>query len=181
MKQITKKKSIMGIVLDKRSYDRVITVLEAYGFKSSDISALIPSKQYSHNFVHKKTNKCCESAVNMATAGLIVSVAISLIIMRSPTLSSLIGSSHPLVTILSVAAIGVIIGGVSGWILGLNISTYEAIRYEDNVPNGNILISVHTDDEEWEQLAMDILMREGAQDISTYVERKVENLSLSRS
>ena len=58
-------------------------------------------------------------------------------------------------------------GGIAGGLIGLGIPEYEAKRYEGQVKEGGILLSVHCDDSEWCDKAEDILERCGATDISS--------------
>src|SRR6202045_1782196 len=51
------------------------------------------------------------------------------------------------------AAAGGAVGGLAGALVGLGIPEYEAKQYEGKVKNGNILISVHTDDSKQRQKA----------------------------
>jgi uncharacterized membrane protein len=67
---------------------------------------------------------------------------------------------------LSGAAAGAALGGLSGALIGMGIPEYEAKRYEGKVKEGNILISVHTEDSTEQTRAKDIFTRAGAEDIS---------------
>jgi hypothetical protein len=49
----------------------------------------------------------------------------------------------------------------------MGISEYEAKRYEGKIKEGNILISVHSEDSDEVKRAKDIFERAGAHDIST--------------
>ena len=46
------------------------------------------------------------------------------------------------------AALGATVGGLTGALIGMGIPELEAKRYEGKIGDGNILISVHTDDSE---------------------------------
>src|SRR5260370_28854932 len=54
----------------------------------------------------------------------------------------------------------------SGALIGMGIPEYEAKRYEGKVKDGNILISVHTEDSTMRDRAKKILEAAGAEDIS---------------
>ena len=47
---------------------------------------------------------------------------------------------------LSGAAVGAAVGGITGALVGMGIPEFEAKQYEGKIRDGNILISVHTDD-----------------------------------
>jgi len=58
------------------------------------------------------------------------------------------------------------VGGLTGGLIGLGIPEYEAKRYEGAVKNGNILISVHTEDGKERDAAKKIFEQAHADDIS---------------
>ena len=67
---------------------------------------------------------------------------------------------------LAGAAVGAAAGGLTGALVGLGIPEYEAKQYEGKILEGNMLISVHTEDGDEVDRAKEIFQREGAQDIS---------------
>jgi uncharacterized membrane protein len=68
---------------------------------------------------------------------------------------------------LSGAAIGAATGGIAGGLIGLGIPELEAKRYEGKVKEGNILLSVHTENSEEIKGAKEIFTNAGAHDICT--------------
>ncbi len=65
------------------------------------------------------------------------------------------------------AAIGAAAGGIAGGLIGLGIPELEAKRYEGKVKDGNILLSVHTENSEEIKRAKDIFKNAQAEDICT--------------
>ncbi len=65
------------------------------------------------------------------------------------------------------AALGGAVGGIAGALIGLGIPEYEAKRYEGKIKDGNVLISVHTENRDEINRAKDIFKNSGAEDIST--------------
>jgi hypothetical protein len=59
------------------------------------------------------------------------------------------------------------VGGIAGALIGLGIPEYEAKRYEGKIKDGNVLISVHTENRDEISRAKDIFKNVGAEDIST--------------
>jgi hypothetical protein len=55
----------------------------------------------------------------------------------------------------------------AGALIGLGIPEYEAKRYEGKIKDGNVLISVHTENREQINLAKEIFKKTGAEDVST--------------
>jgi hypothetical protein len=74
-------------------------------------------------------------------------------------------AAGPIMAALSGAAIGAAAGGIAGGLIGLGIPELEAKRYEGKIKEGNILISVHTDNSDEIARAKDIFTKAGAQDI----------------
>ena len=74
-------------------------------------------------------------------------------------------AAGPILAALSGAAVGAAVGGITGGLIGLGIPEIEAKRYEGKVREGNILISVHTENSEEISRAKDIFTTAGAQDI----------------
>jgi hypothetical protein len=75
-------------------------------------------------------------------------------------------AAGPLMAALGGAAVGGAIGGLGGALVGLGVPEYEARQYEGRIRDGDILISVHTQDSREADRARDIFEREGAHDIS---------------
>ena len=78
----------------------------------------------------------------------------------------------PILAALTGAAAGGAVGGLAGALIGLGIPEYEAKRYEGAVKNGNILISVHTEDAKERDAAKKIFENASAKDISYTAEAR---------
>jgi hypothetical protein len=76
---------------------------------------------------------------------------------------------------LSGAAVGATAGGVIGALVGMGIPEYEAKRYEGKLKQGNVLISVHSDNSDETKRAKEIFERGGAEDISSAGEESVRD------
>ena len=75
---------------------------------------------------------------------------------------------------LSGAAVGSAIGGLTGALVGLGIPEFEAKRYEGKLRQGNILISVHSENSTETDRAEKILKQAHAHDISSATESGVK-------
>jgi hypothetical protein len=62
---------------------------------------------------------------------------------------------------------------VTGALVGLGVPEIEAKVYEGKLHSGNLLMSVHTDNSEERDRAVELLKRLGAQHISTTSEAAV--------
>ena len=76
-------------------------------------------------------------------------------------------AAGPILAALSGVAIGAAVGGIAGGLIGFGIPESVAKRYEDKLQDGNILISVHTENAEEITQAEVIFARANAQDICT--------------
>jgi hypothetical protein len=65
------------------------------------------------------------------------------------------------------------VGGITGALIGMGIPEYEAKRYEGKLKSGNVLISVHIENNDEQKRAREILNQIGAEDISVSGEAKV--------
>jgi hypothetical protein len=72
---------------------------------------------------------------------------------------------------LSGSAVGGSVGLLIGALIGSGIPEYEAERYQTGLKGGNILISVHTDNDEEINRASEIMKKEGVKDISSTSEK----------
>jgi outer membrane lipoprotein SlyB len=76
-------------------------------------------------------------------------------------------AAGPIMAALSGAAAGAAAGGLTGALVGLGIPEYEAKQYESKLKEGNLLISVHTDDRDERSRAKEAFKQNHAEDIST--------------
>jgi hypothetical protein len=76
-------------------------------------------------------------------------------------------AAGPIMAALGGAAIGAAAGGLTGGLIGMGIPELEAKQYEGKIKEGNLLISVHTDNSDEISRAKDIFKAAGAQDICT--------------
>ena len=75
-------------------------------------------------------------------------------------------AAGPIMAAMAGAAGGAAAGGLTGALIGMGIPEYEAKRYEGKVKDGNILMSVHTEDSKERDRAKKIFEAGGAVDIS---------------
>jgi uncharacterized membrane protein len=89
-----------------------------------------------------------------------------------PGLGPLIAAG-PLMAAMSGAAAGAAVGGLTGALVGLGIPELEAKHYEGKLKGGNILLAVHTDDEDVQSTAEEILKECGAEHVTSTSEASV--------
>jgi hypothetical protein len=157
--------------------ETIIDELRVAGFMNNDISALLPDKRTTKDFAHEHNTKAPEGATTGGVAGLGVGAAVGWLAgigaLAIPGVGPFIAAG-PIMAALGGAAVGAASGGLIGALVGLGIPEFEAKRYEGKIREGNILISVHTDDGKQRDVAKEIFKRNGADDISTGSEAGVK-------
>jgi hypothetical protein len=164
------KKSVFCIATSRDQADRIVDRLKTSGFFSNDISALFADTHTSRDFAHEKNTKAPEGAITGAGTGGAIGGTLGWIAgigaLAIPGIGPFIAAG-PIMAALSGAAIGAAVGGITGGLIGMGIPEIEARRYEGKLKEGNILISVHTENSDQITLAEDIFAESGAQDICT--------------
>ena len=169
-------KAVFGIAKTEAQAIRVVEQLKAAGFSPNDISVLFPDKSGTKDFAHEQHTKAPEGAAAGAGTGGILGGALGWLVgigtLAIPGLGPFVAAG-PIMAALSGAAAGAAVGGITGALIGMGIPEYEAKRYEGKLKEGNILISVHTEDSNERSRAKDIFSRAGAEDISYTEEARV--------
>src|ERR671930_934897 len=154
----------------------IVNQLRAAGFSSNDISVLFPDKTGTKDFAHEQHTKVPEGAATGAGTGGVLGGALGWLVgigaLAIPGLGPFIAAG-PIMAALSGAAAGAAVGGITGALIGLGIPEYEAKRYEGKIKEGNVLISVHSEDSEERARAKEIFEQCGAEDISYTAEARV--------
>ena len=169
-------KAVFCIANTETQARTIVDQLKAAGFSNNDISVLFPDKSGTKDFAHEQNTKAPEGAAAGAGTGGVLGGALGWLVgigtLAIPGLGPFIAAG-PIMAALSGAAAGAAIGGLSGALIGMGIPEYEAKRYEGKIKEGNILISVHTEDSTERSRAKDIFTRAGADDISSTGEARV--------
>ena len=169
-------KAIFCITKTEAQAVSIVDQLKAAGFSSNDISVLFPDKSGTRDFAHEQNTKAPEGAATGAGAGGVLGGAFGWLLgigaLAIPGLGPFIAAG-PIMAALGGAAAGAALGGVTGALVGLGIPEYEAKQYEGKIKEGNILISVHTEDSAERDRAKTIFERAGAENISSTGEARV--------
>lgn len=162
-------KAVFAIFEHRPSMEAAITELKSRGFRNSDVSILMQDDGYNTKIGHQLNSKAPEGSVTGASAGLIAGGVLGWIAgigaLAIPGVGPLIAAG-PIMAALAGAGVGGAIGGVTGGLIGMGIPEYEAKRFEHDVADGGILLSIHADDSKWSDKAKEILNDAGARDIS---------------
>jgi hypothetical protein len=169
-------KAVFGIAKNEEQATRIVNALKEAGFSSDDVSVLLPDRAGSRDFAHEHHTKAPEGAAAGAVAGGVMAGVLGWLAgigsLAIPGVGPLIAAG-PIMAALSGAAAGGALGTLAGALVGLGIPEFEAKQYEGKVKNGNILISVHTDDSKERSIAKEIFERAHAEDVSYTGEARV--------
>jgi hypothetical protein len=162
--------AVFGIYRDRLHVEQGVDALLDHGFRSEDISVLLPDNVGTKDFAHEKHTKAPEGTAAGAGTGVVVGGTLGLLAgigaLAIPGLGPFIAAG-PIMGALAGAGTGGVVGGIIGALVGMGIPEYEAKRYEGLVKEGGMLLSVHCDNSDWVKRAKEILERSGAQDISS--------------
>jgi hypothetical protein len=162
-------KAVFSIASNAGQAERIANELRQAGFSGNDISVLFPDKGGTRDFAHEQHTKAPEGAATGAATGGLLGGGLGWLVgigsLAIPGVGPFIAAG-PIMAALGGAALGASVGGLTGALVGLGIPEYEAKQYEGKIREGNILISVHTDDGDEIDRVKDIYERCGAKDIS---------------
>ncbi len=169
-----KNTAVFGLYNSRMQAEQAVDRLQSDGFRSDDISVLMPDQQSSEEFAHEKNTKAPEGTTTGVVAGGAVGGTLGLLAgigsLAIPGLGPFIAAG-PLMGTLAGLGAGGAVGGIVGALVGMGMPEYEAKRYEGHVKDGGILLSVHCDNSDWTDRAKKILERTGAHDISSAGEK----------
>ncbi len=190
-------KAIFGLATNDEQADRIVDRLLSSGFSNEDISILYPDRNKDRirtnergdveyedsstprnmkkgHLTTEKHSKAPEGGVTGAATGGVLGGSLGLLAgigaLAIPGLGPFIAAG-PIMAALSGSAVGGSVGLLLGALIGSGIPEYEAKKYETGLKQGNILISVHTDNDEEIKRANEIMKKEGAKDISSTREK----------
>jgi Heat induced stress protein YflT domain len=171
-----KNTAVFGIYRSRSQAERAVETLEQAGFRSDDISVLLPDQQSSEEFAHEKNTKIPEgTTAGVATGGAIggtLGLLAGIGALAIPGLGPFIAAG-PIMGALAGVGAGGTVGGLVGALVGMGIPEYEAKRYEGRLKDGGILLSVHCDNSDWVDRAKRTLEQTEATDISSAGEKAV--------
>ena len=169
-------KAVLCIAKSELQASRIVNDLRAAGFSNNDISVLFPDKSGTRDFAHEHNTKAPEGAATGAGTGGVLGGALGWLVgmgtLAIPGLGPFIAAG-PIMAALGGAAAGATLGGVTGALIGMGIPEYEAKQYEGKIKEGNILISVHSEDGTERSRAKTIFEKAGAEGISSTSEARV--------
>jgi len=169
--------AVFGLYPSRPAVEEAVDALHAAGFRSTDISVLLPENLGTKDFAHEKNTKAPEGATAGGFSGAVIGGTLGWLagigMLAIPGIGPLLAAG-PIVAALAGAGAGGALGGITGALVGMGIPEYEAKRYEGRVKGGGILLSVHSDSLDWTKRAKEILGRTGAEDISSTSEASAD-------
>jgi hypothetical protein len=167
--------AVFGIYPSFDLAESAVGALKAEGFRSTDISVLLPENVGSKDLAHLKASKAPEGASAGAGSGAVIGGTLGWLAgigaLAIPGIGPLVAAGPIVAALAGAGAIGAI-GGIAGALVGMGIPEYEAKRFEGRVRKGGILLSVHADDSAWANRAKQLLLKTGAEDVAAANEVK---------
>ena len=165
-----KNTAVYCLYRNRAQVENAVDTLIDNGFRSEDISVLMPEYIGTKDFAAEKNTKAPEGATTGAGTGAVVGGTLGLLAgigaLAIPGLGPFIAAG-PIMGALAGAGTGGVVGGIIGALVGMGIPEFEAKRYEGMIKEGKILLSVHCDNSEWVDRAKKTLERTGGESISS--------------
>src|SRR5579872_5601132 len=165
--------AVFGLYPDENEVAEAIGQLERTGFRTADISILLPENLGTKDLGHEKHTKAPEGAVAGGILGAIVGGVLAYLMnsavipLPADSFAQSMASANPVLAVLAGMGALTVLGAIVGGLLGAARPEYEAKRYDGRVRCGNVLLSVHCDDADWRGRAKETLRRTGARGISS--------------
>jgi sporulation protein YlmC with PRC-barrel domain len=157
-----------GLYRQRSDVDVAVTKLRDLGFENNEISVLFPDRDAGKEFAIERGTKAPEGALAGGGTGLAVGGALGWLAgigaLTIPGLGPFIAAG-PIFAAITGAGVGSAIGGIAGALFGLGVPELEAKRYESELKQGGILLSVHCTDTRFADSAQRVLQETGARDI----------------
>jgi hypothetical protein len=163
-----------GIYPDRESFETGLESLRSAGFRSSDVSAVLPERdRTTKDLAHEINTKAPEGIATGATGGAALGGVLGWLIgigaLAIPGIGALAAAGPIVAALAGAGAVGAA-GGLVGGLVGAGMPEIEAKRYAGRIREGGYLCSVHCDDREWASRAKEILHATGAHDIVSTAE-----------
>lgn len=169
------KKAVLGLVTTHVQADDLLEDLRKNGFPRRDISALFPDIDGARGIGYERGSKAPEGIAAGVGAGGFIGGALGLLVGAGALVIPGAGAfvaAGPIMATLSGLALGGTLGGLAGGLIGMGIPEIEACVYEGKVTGGQILLSVHVENDDGSDRAKWLFERHGASYVSNIGERR---------
>jgi hypothetical protein len=177
LKEITmsgRNTAVFGLYPDETELVEGIEQLKGAGFRTADLSILLPENLGSKDIGHEKHTKAPEGAVVGGIVGVLIGGALGWLTSMGMIMPPITGAGTLIVAILTgIGAVGTL-GAIIGALFGACSPEYEAKRYEGRMRSGGVLLSVHCDNAHWRIRAKNALRNTGARSIASNTESKAD-------
>src|ERR1700722_4877997 len=154
-----------------RTHDRLkdaLKRLRAAGFSEAVISVAAtdhePGSAPADEPPRKGSDKLRDLSIGAASGGVLLGTLAGLASLAIPGLGVFLVAG-PLAVALGDAIAGSAVGAVAGALIGMRIPDHQAKKYEENLPHGAAIVSVHAQNEKELESAMQVLTDAGAEDL----------------
>lgn len=169
--------AVFGLYKTQLQVEEAVENLKVAGFRSTDISVLLPENAGSKDLGHEKHTKAPEGAATGATSGAVLGGTLGWLLgigaLAIPGIGPFLAAGPIVAALAGVGAVGAL-GGITGALVGAGMPEYEAVRYEGRIKHGGILLSVHCDNEDYVKRAKDLLQQSGAEDVASSSEASAD-------
>jgi hypothetical protein len=163
-------KAVFGVAKNEGQAGGIICLLRAAGFSDTAVSVLYPEERRNADFSDEQHTKNFVGAAAGATVGALFGIFVGWMVsigaLAIPGLGPIIAAG-PVLAALEGAAGGAAAGAFTGTLIAKGISEHDAKLYEGNVEEGDILMSVHTEDSRERMLATELFADAGAESVVT--------------
>jgi uncharacterized protein YcfJ len=160
---------VYAVFSERTSFELAVVTLGQRGFRPEDVSVQMPENLGNRVLLTEKTSKSPEGAAAGGATGGVVGGALGWFVgigaLAIPGLGPFIAVGPFIATLAGIVA-GAALGGLTGGLIGKGMTECEAKWYEGRVRSGGRLLSVHCDDDDWAQRAVQILRDSGGEDIT---------------
>src|SRR6266516_4298382 len=116
--------AVFGIFADRASTENAIAALKEAGFRTTDVSVLVPENTGTKDFAHERNSKAPEGAATGGGSGAIIGGTLGWLVgigsLAIPGLGPFLAAG-PVVAALAGAGAGGAIGGLTGALVGMGI------------------------------------------------------------
>jgi len=169
-----KNTAVFGIYPDETEIVDAIEHFKRAGFRTTDLSILLPENLGSKDIGHEKHTKAPEGAIAGGIVGAVIGGGLGWLTSVGMIPPSIAGAGTLIAAILmGIGAFGTL-GAVIGGLLGALRPEYEAKRYEGRMRSGGVLLSVHCDNADWRVRAKNVFRNTGARGVASASESKAD-------
>lgn len=160
------KRSIFALYTDRSTAEAAIEQLKAAGIAPEGVSILFAEPPATE----EPSTKAPEGTATGGTAGFVLGGIFGWLAgigsLAIPGLGPFVAAG-PILAALSGAAVGAALGGIAGALVGMGIPEYEARRYEAQLREGKLLLSIHLEDAETMERVLQVIRASKAAEIAS--------------